>query len=124
MALLLLAVWIPDSRATWFHGAIATHVHTRLAILAEPALGLGGVLDTVGRSYMGVPWRRLVPAYLYACVVAVGFWKLAEWEALCRANPALTQWPGDCIHSTPLWEWIPFSWFVVHLHWMAQARPS
>ena len=119
MLLLLLAVWIPDSRILSFHGSKATHVHTRLAILAIPALGLGLVLDTVGRFVMGVPWRRLGPAFLYALVVGFGFWKLAEWEALCRANPSLPHWPGEGIHSTPLWEWITFSWFVAHLHGMA-----
>lgn len=124
MAMLLVAVWIPDSRTQSFLGEKATHVHTRLAILAIPVLGLGLVLDTVGRLAMGVHWHRLWPAGLFALLVAVGFWKLAEWEALCRANPQLRHWPGDGIHSTPLWEWITFCWLVAHLHWMARPWRS
>lgn len=121
--LLLVAVWIPDSRSLLVFGEKATHLHTRLALLAIPVVGLGLFLDTVGRFLLGVPLLRLWPAHLFAVLVGFGFWKLAEWEALCRADPTLRHWPGDGIHSTPLWEWITFLYLVGHLYWMAHAPP-
>lgn len=117
--MLLAAVWIPDSRSIVFLGQKATRIHTQLAILAIPIMGLGLTLDTVGRYLRGVRLQTLWPAFGFAGLVSIGFWKLAEWENLCRANPALKHWPGDGWHSTPLWEWILFLYLNLHVLWMA-----
>lgn len=122
LILLLAATWIPDSRSLQFFGEKATRVHTRLALIAIPIMGIGLFLDTLGRFVKGVQPAKLWPAFLFASLVAFGLWKLTEWESLCRANPALRHWPGDGIHSTPLWEWITFSYLTVHFFWMAKPN--
>lgn len=122
LLLLLAATWIPDSRSVQFLGEKATRVHTRLALVAIPFMGIGLFMDTVGRFVNGVRPATLWPAFLFASLVAFGFWKLTEWESLCRANPALHHWPGDGLHSTPLWEWITFIYLTGHFVWM--ANPS
>ncbi len=123
MGMLLVSVWIPDSRTQEFLGEKATRVHTRLAILSIPVLGVGLTLDTVGPFVMGPRLVRLWPAFLFAARVAFGFWKLAEWESMCRADRSLRHWPGDGLHSTPLWEWITFLYLLGHLRWMSKAPP-
>lgn len=122
LLLLLAATWIPDSRSLQFLGEKATRVHTRLALVAIPIMGIGLFLDTLGRFVKGVRLTKLWPAFLFAGLVGFGFWKLTEWESLCRANPSLRHWPGDGIHSTPLWEWITFLYLTAHFVWM--ANPS
>lgn len=124
MGMLLVSVWIPDSRTQEFLGEKATRVHTRLAILAIPVLGVGLTLDTVGRFLMGTRLLRLWPAFLFAALVGFGFWKLAEWESMCRADRSLRHWPGDGLHSTPLWEWITFLYLIGHMRWMSKALPG
>ena len=124
LVMLLVSVWIPDSRTQEFLGEKATRVHTRLAILAIPVLGVGLTLDTVGRFLMGTRLVRLWPAFLFATLVAFAFWKLAEWESLCRIDQSLRHWPGDGIHSTPLWEWITFLYLIGHMRWMSKAPPT
>lgn len=124
MGMLLVSVWIPDSRTQEFLGEKATRVHTRLAILAIPVLGIGLTLDTLGRFRMGIRLVRLWPALLFAALVGFGFWKLAEWESMCRADSSLRHWPGDGLHSTPLWEWITFLYLLGHVRWMSKDPPA
>jgi hypothetical protein len=120
MGLLLLSVWIPDSRSGDWFGMTSSKVHTRLAILAIPVMGLGLVLDTVGAFRDGMRFVALWPAHLFAALAGVGFWQLAAWERKCRADPTLPHWPGDGLHSTPLWEWILFVYLMGHIVWMAR----
>lgn len=120
LLMLLAAVWIPDSRSLFFMGRKATHVHTQLAIVSIPIMGLGLTLDAIGRFLSGIRLTTLWPCFLFALLVAIGFWKLAEWEDLCRADPTLKHWPGDGLHSTPLWEWILFVYLNGYFIWMAR----
>ena len=122
MTLLLLAVWIPDSRTGDGFGMTNGALHTRLAILAIPLMGLGLLLDTLGAFRDGVRLAALWPAHLFAALTGTAFWKLSEWERMCRADPALKHWPGDGLHSTPLWEWILFVYLVAHVAWTARRQ--
>lgn len=122
MTLLLLAVWIPDSRTGDWFGMTNGALHTRLAILAIPVMGLGLLLDTLGAFRDGVRLAALWPAHLFAALAGTAFWKLSEWERMCRADPALKHWPGDGLHSTPLWEWILFVYLVAHVAWTARRQ--
>lgn len=124
LSLLLASVWIPDSRWVVFLGHKATRVHTQLAILAIPVMGLGLTLDTVGRFILGTRLLDLWPAFLFAVLFVVGFWNVSEWERLCRLDPTLKHWPGDGIHSTPLWEWILFVCLNGHFVWMSRPSPT
>ena len=124
MGLLLLAVWIPDSRTGKVFGMTHGAVHTRIAILAIPVMGLGLLLDTIGAFRDGLRFVALWPAHLFALLAGTAFWKLTEWERMCRADRALKHWPGDGFHSTPLWEWILFAYLVAHLAWMARRQPG
>ncbi len=123
MGLLLLSVWIPDSRSGAMFGMTSGALHTRMALLAVPVMGLGLFLDTIGCFRDGMKFWALWPAHLFAGLVGVGFRQLAEWERLCREDPTLKHWPGDGLHSTPLWEWILFAYLVAHIVWMAR-RPG
>jgi hypothetical protein len=59
MGLLLSSVWIPDSRSGDWFGMTSSQMHTRLAILAIPVMGLGLFLDTVGAFRDGVRFVAL-----------------------------------------------------------------
>jgi hypothetical protein len=90
-----------------------------------PTLILGVVLDAVGFLVAGGGgWRRLWPFHAYAGITAFGFHQLMEWERLCREDRSLRHWPGEGLHSTPLWEWIFFVLLMVQWVWMAHRRDA
>lgn len=120
--LLFAAVWIPDSRVLKWGEVPLTRIHTDLALLAIPFLGVGLTLDSVGCFVAGTRFRELWPSHLFAAVAASGFHFLSEWERMCREDRSLRHWPGDGFHSTPLWEWILFLCLSAHIVWMARRR--
>ena len=91
-------------------------------MMAIPVMGLGLFLDTVGAFRDGMRFVTLWPAHGFAALVGVGFWQLAEWERMCRLDKSLKHWPGDGLHSTPLWEWMLFAYLVGHILWMARRK--
>ena len=122
LALLLLVVWIPDTRQVGWFGIRTGHWHTCLAILAIPFMACGIVLDGVALWWSGVRWRALWPFHLYGILTVTGVIEVTMWERMCKQNPTLHHWPGDGLHSTPLWEWITFSYLIVFMIWMAHGR--
>ena len=122
LVMILATVWIPDSRSGHWFGMTSGQFHTRIALWGIPILGLGVVLDAVAYFLAGRALRSLWPFHLYACVSAFGFYQLMEWERLCREDRSLRHWPGDGLHSTPLWEWIFFVGLMIHWNWMARRR--
>jgi hypothetical protein len=40
----------------------------------------------------------------------------------CARDTTLRHWPGDGIHSTPLWEWITMISLIGFMVWMAHGR--
>ena len=122
LAMILATVWIPDSRSGHWFGMTSGQFHTRIALWGIPILGLGVVLDAVAYLRAGGALRSLWPFHLYAGVTAFGFQQLMEWERLCREDRSLSHWPGDGLHSTPLWEWIFFVSLMLHWRWMARRR--
>lgn len=122
LGLLLLAVWIPDSRSGRWLGMSNSQFHTRLAIGAIPLMGLGLFLDAVGYLRAGGGWRRLWPFHLFGVVVFSAGFLLWEWEEICRLDPTRKHWPGDGLHSTPLWEWIGFAYLTGYLAWLGRRR--
>jgi len=122
LVMILLTVWIPDSRSGHWFGMTSGQFHTRIALWGIPILGLGVVLDAVAYFLAGSALRSLWPFHLYACVSAFGFYELMDWERLCREDRSLRHWPGDGLHSTPLWEWIFFVGLMIHWDWMARRR--
>jgi hypothetical protein len=122
LAMILVTVWIPDSRSGRLFGMTSGQFHTRIALCGIPILGLGVVLDAAAHLRAGGGLRSLWPFHLYAGVSAFGFHQLMEWERLCREDRSLRHWPGDGLHSTPLWEWIFFVGLMLHWSWMARHR--
>lgn len=122
LTLLLLAVWIPDSRQSGWLGLRMGDWHTRMAIIAIQFMGLGIVVDGIALWVCGVNWRVLWPFQLYGVITLFGTVMLARWEAMCRRDPTLPHWPGPGLHSTPLWEWIMFSYLIGFMIWMAHGR--
>jgi hypothetical protein len=121
LTLILLATWIPDSHERYCFGIRATDVHTRMAILAIPIMGCGIVLDCLALWWSGAPIRALWPFHLYGLIVFVGTAELMAWERMCRRDPTLPEWPGQGLHSTPLWEWIAFTYLIGFMVWMAHG---
>jgi hypothetical protein len=124
LALVLVVTLIPDSREGHWFGVRTGTVHTCLAILAIPVMGCGIVLDGVALWRSGVGLRGVWPFHLYGLIVVVGMTELREWERICQRDPTLPHWPGQGIHSTPLWEWILFAYLVGYLVWMARGGPG
>jgi hypothetical protein len=122
LVLLLLVVWIPDTRRMGWLGRSIGHWHTSLAILAIPFLAGGIALDGVALWWSGVRWRALWPFHLYGLLMLIGWAELSSWERMCQRDASLRHWPGDGLHSTPLWEWIGFTCLIAFLIWMAHGR--
>lgn len=123
LGLLVLAVWIPDSRSGRWFGMTTSQLHTRLAIAAIPVMGLGLFLDALACLRAGLGWLRLWPAHLFGIIVLSGAFLLRQWEEICRLDPTRRHWPGDGLHSTPLWEWIGFAYLTGYLVWLGRRRP-
>lgn len=121
LTLILLATWVPDSQERYLFGIRAGDVHTPLAILAIPFMGSGIVLDGLALWWSGVRVRALWPFYLYGLIVLVGAAKLMAWERMCRRDPTLPEWPGEGLYSTPLWEWIVFTYLIGIMVWMSHG---
>lgn len=124
LMLILVTVWIPDSRSGQVFGMTRGQFHTQVALVGIPTLILGVVLDALGFLVAGGGWRRLWPFHAYAGITAFGFHQLMEWERLCREDRSLRHWPGEGLHSTPLWEWIFFVLLMLQLVWMAHRRDA
>ena len=122
LVMILITVWIPDSRSGHWFGMTRGQFHTRIALWGIPILGLGVILDAAAYLRRGGTLRSLWPFHLYASVSAFGFQQLMEWERLCREDRSLRHWPGDGLHSTPLWEWIFFVGLMLHWGWMARRQ--
>ena len=122
LALILLAVWIADTREVRWFGVRTGEVHTRMSIVAILFKGCGIVIDGVALHWVGVRTHRLWPFHLYTLIALVGGVELISWEKMCRRNPTLHHWPGEGIHSTPLWEWIVFAYLIAFMVWMAHGR--
>lgn len=122
LGLLLLAVWIPDSRSGRWFGMSTSQFHTRLAMAAIPVMGLGLFLDAVAYLRAGGSWLRLWPFHLFGVIVFSGGYLLWQWEEICRLDPTRKHWPGDGLHSTPLWEWIGFAYLTGYLVWLGRRQ--
>ena len=122
LTLMMTVVWVPDSREVGWSGIRIGEWHTRMAILAIPFMTCGILLDGVALWWAGVRWRALWPFHLYGMIVLVGTLELTTWERMCRRDATLPHWPGPGLHSTPLWEWISFSYLIGFMIWMAHGR--
>lgn len=121
LGLMLVVTWVPDTRQMGWLGFRITDWHTHLAVLAIPFL-LGGItVEGFAVARAGGGWRRLWPYWLYALLAGVGTYELHTWELMCRRNPTLPHWPGNGLHSTPLWEWVSFLYLVAFLFWTARG---
>ena len=122
LTLVFFAVWIADTREGRWFGIRTGEIHTRAAVLAIPFMGGGIVLDGVALWRAGARWMALWPFHLYGAITLVGGAHLLAWETMCRRNPALPHWPGEGLHSTPLWEWVVFVYLIGFLFWMAHGK--
>ena len=122
LGLIFLAVWIADTREHRWFGMRTGELHTRLAILAIPCMAVGFVLDGAGLWRAGLRSRELWPFHVYGGLVLVGLVALFSWERRCARDATLHHWPGEGIHSTPLWEWIVFAYLIAFMAWMAHGK--
>ncbi len=124
LGLILLAVWLADTRGARWFGLRTGRLHTQMAILAIPLMAAGVVLDGVALWRAGLRSRALWPLHVFGVVVLVGSVALLSWEKMCARDGTLHHWPGEGIHSTPLWEWIVFTYLIGFMAWMARGRWS
>jgi hypothetical protein len=85
-------------------------------------MACGIVLGGVALWLSGARWRALCPFHLCGLIALVGTVELMTWERMCRQDATLRHWPGVGLHSTPLWEWINFSYLIGFMIWMAHGR--
>ena len=124
LALMFLAVWIADTRDGRWFGMRTGELHTRIAVLAIPFMAAGLLLDGAALRRSGLHPRGLWPFPALGGVVLTGVVALVSWEIKCARNARLPHWPGEGLHSTPLWEWISFTCLFAFLVWMAHGKWS
>ncbi len=120
LGLMLLSVWIPDSRELLWGERRSGEIHTRVAVAAVALIIAAVVLDGITLALARSGVKTLAPFAAFAAVAATGIASLISWKRQCEADPALRTWPGDGIHSTPMWEWILFVCLCLFL--AGQAR--
>jgi len=100
LALLLLAVWIPDTRQGHWFGMRTTEFHTRMALLAFPilALGIAGAVATFGSITRA---SGVAAQYDEAALLAER--RLTEVDAMDPST--VTQDSGDFGEDFPGWTW-------------------
>ncbi len=121
-ALLMAATWIPDSRQGEWFGMRTGEFHTRIAIIAIPFMAGGILLDGVALRRSGVRFRVLWPFVVFGLLMVTGTSMLMAWKRMCRVDSTLSHWPGDGLYSTPLWEWIAFTYLVGLMVWLGRTR--
>ena len=119
--LVLCSVWIADTDQYW-HGLRVGTVHTRVAIVGIFTMMAALIVDARLLKQAGFGGRVLWPFRCYGMVWIAGLIALGTWEWKCQRDPSLKHWPGEGIHSTPLWEWILFACLLAFLGWI--ARPA
>lgn len=120
-ALLFAGVWIADTDQLWGDLRVGA-IHTRIAIMGIFTMMAAVIIDAVTLSRAGFAGRVLWPFRIYALIWLAGMVALGTWEWKCHNDSSLKHWPGDGIHSTPLWEWILFSYLLGFVIWI--SRPG
>ncbi len=54
-------------------------------------------------------------------VISVGVYYQIRWAKMCKKDHTLDSFPGEGIHSFPLWEWILFGLLLLMTYWIALA---
>ena len=68
--------------------------------------------------------KSMWPFHIYGFLGISAIISLVTWEWKCRQDHTLSHWPGNGIHSTPLWEWILFSYLLGLLIWLSRERAT
>ena len=119
--LVLCSTWIADTDQYWYGFRVGT-VHTRVAIIGIFTMMAALIVDAGLLKRAGFGGQVLWPFRVYGIVWIAAMIALGSWEWKCRRDPSLKRWPGDGIHSTPLWEWILFSCLLAFMIWV--SRPG
>lgn len=121
MFLILASVWIPDSREIYW-GTIRTgSLHTRIAIISVFITLIAVISDAVVLKLSKFRSRSFWVIRIFMVLWITAVISLATWEWKCGQDPSLEHWPGDGIHSTPLWEWILFFYLIGYLYWISRS---
>jgi len=120
-ALLFVGIWIADTDEKWGNFSVGA-IHTRVAIIGIFTMMAAVIADAVTVSRAGYGGRVLWPFRIYALIWIAGMIALGSWEWKCKNDSSLKHWPGDGIHSTPLWEWILFAYLLGFVIWI--SRPG
>ncbi|MFK5922065.1 MAG: hypothetical protein QM496_07785 [Verrucomicrobiota bacterium] len=120
--LILISVWIADSDEILWGGIRSGVIHTNVAIIAIVTLLVAVSLDGMILSRAGLPSKAQWPFRIYACIWLVTICCLASWQWKCWSDPNLEHWPGEGIHSTPMWEWILLAYLIGFVIWISRRR--
>jgi len=121
--LLFASVWIADSDGQWGDFRVGA-IHTRVAIVGIFTMMAAVITDGVSLARAGYAGRVLWPFRIYALIWIVGMIALGSWEWKCRNDSSLKHWPGEGIHSTPMWEWILFTYLLGFVIWISRPETA
>lgn len=122
--LILISVWIPDSREIYWGKMRTGHLHTRIAIISIFTILFAVTADAVVLRRSKFRKSSFRPVRVYAVLWALAIASLVTWEWKCKRDPNLEHWPGEGIHSTPLWEWILFVYLIGFLYWISRRETA
>ncbi len=122
LVLILVSVWVADSDEMLWIGIRSGTVHTKIAIIAILTLLVAVSADGVVLSRAGLPGKSLWPFRIYAGLWVAAIVSLASWEWRCARDPSLKHWPGEGIHSTPMWEWILLVYLIGFVVWISRGE--
>lgn len=123
-ALIMVSIWITDSEVVLWGGLDSSDVHTTAALIGIFTTLFAVSADWIILRRAGVPRKALWPFRIYGSIWAITIFCLISWEWKCQHNPKLHHFPGDGIHSTPMWEWILLLCLTAFMIWISQRRVS
>lgn len=124
LALILAATWIPLSKNPFWGGTTCAAIHNHVTIAGIFTMIAAVTLDGITLLVARARPRLLAPFALLGIITACGLASLAFWRWKCAADPSLRIFPGEGIHSTPMWEWIAFACLCLFLAAQALAARS
>jgi len=121
LALILAATWIPVSKNPFWGGTTCAAIHNPVTIAGIFTMMAAVTLDGITLLVARARSRLLAPFALLGVITICGLACLAFWRWKCAADPSLRIFPGEGIHSTPMWEWIAFACLCLFLAAQALA---
>lgn len=125
--LFMLLGAVPDARTVHIGPYDLNDIHDTMAAIIFVLLGVGMTSDVLmllgdsrahGSAHVHYPSLKR-PYLAFSAVGVVAGISLLVWHIRCRLDSSLKEWPGEGIHSFPMWEWILTFLGPLTLVWVA-----